>query len=496
MKNKVTGGARFRKEQMNKRFKMLAYFGLTVIAFIIFGTASGDVLTGLGFATMLPIGFEGKTLMRGLGKGDGDEGEKDPTEVIKQINADYKAKHQELKDLVGKAAKQEDIDKVKSDLKELTEKRIQASEDLVKKQGDIIMKQGESITSMQNQIKSWQKSEKGRASLKAALLEAFKEKQSEIDELVKDPTGQQKSLTLKVAVDMGEQNTIGSGSTQVSMTQNTGVISPIRTRELKYRAAVSVGSISTERALWIEETDQQGTPIFIGEGDEKTQLSSLWVEKTESVKKIAVYGKVTTELMADLPQLVSYIQNSMLKRLDLKAEDKLLYATGTGDDPKGMDYFATAFAAPSSVAAQIVAPNEFDVLEAAALQSKEAHGLPDTMFIHPGTMSKMKLIKDQADRPVWKDYVTIDGSMKISGMTIVESTAVTAGSFLGGDTKVVNLLIREELGIQIGLNNNDFIQNKKTMLAEKRVVQYVSANDTPVLIKGTFAAGIAALTIT
>ena len=148
MKNKVTGGARFRKEQMNKRFKMLAYFGLTVIAFIIFGTASGDVLTGLGFATMLPIGFEGKTLMRGLGKGDGDEGEKDPTEVIKQINADYKAKHQELKDLVGKAAKQEDIDKVKSDLKELTEKRIQASEDLVKKQGDIIMKQGESITSM------------------------------------------------------------------------------------------------------------------------------------------------------------------------------------------------------------------------------------------------------------------------------------------------------------------------------------------------------------
>ena len=222
MKNKVTGGARFRKEQMNKRFKMLAYFGLTVIAFIIFGTASGDVLTGLGFATMLPIGFEGKTLARGLGKGD-PEPEPDPTEVIKQINADYKAKHQELKDLVGKAAKQEDIDKVKSDLKELTEKRIQASEDLVKKQGDIIMKQGESITSMQNQIKSWQKSEKGRASLKAALLEAFKEKQSEIDELVKDPTGQQKSLTLKVAVDMGEQNTIGSGSTQVSMTQNTGV---------------------------------------------------------------------------------------------------------------------------------------------------------------------------------------------------------------------------------------------------------------------------------
>ena len=154
MKNKVTGGARFRKEQMNKRFKMLAYFGLTVIAFIIFGTASGDVLTGLGFATMLPIGFEGKTLARGLGKGDGDEGEKDPTEVIKQITAEYKQKLDDLKSLVAKGVQQEDIDKIKAEIKELNEKRVKANEDLVKKQGDIIMKQGESITAMQNQIKS------------------------------------------------------------------------------------------------------------------------------------------------------------------------------------------------------------------------------------------------------------------------------------------------------------------------------------------------------
>ena len=107
----------------------------------------------------------------------------------------------------------------------------------------------------------------------------------------------------------------------------------------------------------------------------------------------------------------------------------------------------------------------------------------------------MKLIKDQADRPVWKDYVTIDGSLKISGMTIIESTAITAGTFVGGDTTAVNLLIREELGIQIGLDGNDFTQNKKTMLVEKRLVQFVSANDTPVLVKGDFATAIAALTI-
>ena len=64
---------------------------------------------------------------------------------------------------------------------------------------------------------------------------------------------------------------------------------------------------------------------------------------------------------------------------------------------------------------------------------------------------------------------------------------------MGGDTSVVNLLYRDELGITIGLDGNDFTNNKKTMLIEKRMVQFVSANDTPVIVDGEFAAAITAL---
>jgi hypothetical protein len=58
---------------------------------------------------------------------------------------------------------------------------------------------------------------------------------------------------------------------------------------------------------------------------------------------------------------------------------------------------------------------------------------------------------------------------------------------------VVNLLEREGLTVQIGLNGNDFIENKKTMLLERRMVQFVSANDTPVIVKGKFSTAITAL---
>lgn len=336
--------------------------------------------------------------------------------------------------------------------------------------------------------------EKGHATLNEALNIAFAEKADEINAIVKAGGIQSSSLkvTVKVVDAISIASTIAAGSTQVSITQNTGIISPIRKREETYLAVVSVGSIGTNRAMWIEETDEEGTPVMLAEGAAKTQLDVQYVEQTMAVKKIAVYGKVTTELMADIPQLISYIQNNLMRRMDIVLEDQLFSGTGVGDNLKGLETYATAFAA-GALASTIPFANELDVLEAVALQVKTAFGQPNAIFIHPSTMATIKLIKDSAGRPVWKDYVTIDGSMNVSGMRVIETTAVTAGDFVGGDLSVVNVLKRNELGITIGLDGNDFTQNKKTMLLEKRLVQFVSGNDVGVIVDGDFTTAKAAL---
>lgn len=337
-------------------------------------------------------------------------------------------------------------------------------------------------------------SEKGHASLNEALTAAFAEKADEINAIVKSGGVQAASLKVTVkAVDaMSVASTIAAGSTQVSITQNTGIISPIRKREQTYLANVSVGSIGTNRAMWIEETDEEGTPIMVAEAAAKTQLDVQYVEQTLAVKKIAVYGKVTTELMADIPQLISYIQNNLMRRMDIVLENQLFSGTGVGDNLKGLSTYATAFAA-GALANSIPFANELDVIEAVALQVKTAYGMPNAIFIHPSTMATIKLIKDSAGRPVWKDYITIDGSLNVSGMRLIETTAVTAGEFVGGDLSVVNVLKRDELGITIGLDGNDFTQNKKTMLLEKRMVQFVSGNDVAVIVDGDFTTAKAAL---
>ena len=329
--------------------------------------------------------------------------------------------------------------------------------------------------------------------LKGALEAAFELKKDEIASILKD--GQKSSLVLSLKVDpMTVDNTIGSGSTFNTITENTGIISPTRKRELTYLANVAVGSINSNRAVWIEETTEAGTPIMLGEGDPKTQLSSVWVESTMGVKKIAVYGKVSTELMADLPQLISYIQSNLMKRMDIVLESNFFSGSGVGDNLKGVITYATAFT-PGSLAGTIVTPNAMDVIEAVATQVKKAFGMPNAIFIHPDTMAQIKLVKDSVGRPIWKDYVTTNGMMNISGLNVIETTAVTSGNYVGGDMTVVHVLNRSELGIQIGLDGSDFTNNLKTMLVEKRVVQFVSANDTQCLVAGTFATDIVTLTV-
>lgn len=428
------------------------------------------------------------------GAGGGGSAEETPEQIIEAL----KKERGELQAKIASKADQSEIDELKKSIQALEKKEMDNRfKDLEEK----LRTQGEELAAMKE---AGNPVAVGRGvSLKDALHSAFTVKDAATGESIQDLMKKIYSnggrydapIHVKVAVDMGELNTIGAGSTQVLLTENTGIISTIRKRELRYLANVSVGSIGNERALWVEEYDEQGTPIFIGEGDGKTQLSVLYQEKTKQVKKIAVFGKVTTEMMADLPQLISYIQTNMMRRLDIATETQLFSGDDTGDNLAGLSEYATAFSA-GDLAGTVTTPNELDVMEAIANQVRIAHGEPVGLFVHPTTMSKIRLIKDQQGRPIWKDYITTNGEFVVSGMRIVETTAATAGSFIGGDLPFVHVLFRQEMGIQIGLDGNDFTQNKKTMLAEKRLVQFVSVNDTTVLVQGTFADAIDDLTLT
>ena len=338
------------------------------------------------------------------------------------------------------------------------------------------------------------------ATFKEALKASLDAQASTLEE-VRSQGGLRKGQDLNFevkAVNITEDTTIIAGSTENVLTQNTGVISPIRQRTEKYLQAVTTGTINNRFALWIEETDEAGTPVMIGEAAPKTQISVLYVEKTQPVQKIAVYSKVSTELLADLPQLTSFIQNSMLKRVNVAIETQLFSGTGVAPYIKGATEWAASFAA-GSLANTIPYANEIDVIHAVANQVDLAFGTPNAIFVHPDTLNKIFGLKSTTGEPLYKDYMdwSIGGmgrNLVVAGMQVIATPAVTSGTFVGGDMKVLNVLFRESLNIRLTPSGDDPINNLMTLIVEARLVQFASRNDLGCLVEGDFTTAIAALT--
>lgn len=300
---------------------------------------------------------------------------------------------------------------------------------------------------------------------------------------------------LKAAVTMGIDNTIeavGSDSA-VSVTRNTGIISTIRQRLLKYLSGgVSVSQLgNSTKAMWIEEIDEQGTPIFIGEGDDKTALSVRYEERDKNVRKIGVHGKVTTEMMRNLPSLINYIKNNLAKRVDIKTEDQLFGGNDTGDNLAGLTGYAVAFTGGGLTT---TSPSYADVFRAAALQIEKAHGVGSAFYVSPEILAAMDVEKNTAGVYLLPPFRAANGNM-VAGLTLISSNGLPTGvDFIGGDLSVVNVMWSDNLSIQIGLDGNDFTKNKKTILVEQELVQFVSANDVNVLVQGDMATAIVAIT--
>jgi hypothetical protein len=338
-----------------------------------------------------------------------------------------------------------------------------------------------------------------RVSIKDALTAAYEEKSAEIKQILEGKQSKTLVLELKNAVTITDAATIeafGSAS-HWSLTSFTGIISQLRKRILRYIQSVSVGGLSIDRpyAMWIEELDEQGLPIFIAEATAKTQLSVRYEEREKKAKKIAVYGKVSIEMLRFLPQLISYIETNMMKRMDIVTEDQFFNGNDAGANLKGIIPYATAFdggigvAGGAGLVGQVFNVNNFDVVRAIALQVENSYGIANKVFITPEQFAAMDVQKNNQGTYMLPPFLTSDGKL-IAGIELVPTPALngTGYDFVGGDLSVVHVSFVEQPSIQIGLDGSDFTNNLKTILVEQMLVQFVSANDTQVLIKGTFAA--------
>lgn len=371
-------------------------------------------------------------------------------------------------------------------------------EQLRKDFNELTTKFNEKKFEVNREMKSWQDE----------LAEIYAEKAEEIKAAASTKQKAPLVFELKNAVTVGVDNTVGAvgSASHFLATFNTGIISPIRQRITSYLNRVSVGALSINKpyGMWVEELDEQGTPIFIGEGDAKTQISVRYEEREKKAKKIAVYSKVTTEMLKYLPQFVSFLQNNMMRRVDVATEQQLINGNDTGDNLAGVLGYASAYTG-GDMAGTVDATTitDWDVILGLISQAEKANGIVNGIYIKGGKLDAMLANKTTDGQYILPAGVTVNaqGQVNAWGVPLIktQATLTYGGStfdFFGGDLSVINVGFTGNMTIQVGLDGNDFTNNKKTILVEQELVQFVSANDTPVLVKGDFASAKTLLSAT
>jgi len=341
---------------------------------------------------------------------------------------------------------------------------------------------------------------------RSAFIKAYEPIQKEIARLKSDPNARLKApLTFEInektvgAISLASTISNVASSGQVTISEFTGVVSPIRQRLLTYLSNVSVGAIGTQYAVWVEEYDQEGTPVFIAEGIEKTALDVQYKEQRAKVEKIGVHMKVTMELLEDAAYLASYIQQNGVKRVETVIENQLFTGNGSSPQLQGLLGKSTTFTG-GSMAGGVESATNWDVIHGIIAQVRAANGSVNGIFVETGQYHLMLSEKDADKQYILPAGVTFDaqGGINAWGVRIIPTNALTgtAADFVGGDLSVINVRLRSGLQVAIGESGDDFIDNLKTVRIEQRLVQFVSANDVSVLVKGTFAAAKAILETT
>lgn len=370
------------------------------------------------------------------------------------------------------------------EVKALKESKIESLENALKMQGVVLEK-----------IKSGELSGAKAREIEGSVEKALSEN---VENFKKAKNGRHDfnfELDVKAVGDMTFAANLSGGN--MPQAQRLEGVNNIAEREARIYSIVPKLTVSGNTVDWVYETAQEGAAAGTAEGATKNQIDNNFVVTSVSLLKQTAYLKVSTEMLDDVAFMATWLRNKLVVRLFLRVDSQVLVGGGTGTDLNGIYTQATAFAA-GTFALAVDNANNVDSLVVAANQIRLAnHNGSLTIVMHPSDVTALKLVKlSSTDKRYVERLMLVGSTLMMDGIPIIETTAMTAGTFLIGDFSKALLAEKGSISVEVGLDGNDFTKNMRTILGEWRGEVIIENNDTTAFVKGTFATTNAALETT
>lgn len=260
-------------------------------------------------------------------------------------------------------------------------------------------------------------------------------------------------------------------------------------REVFIEQIADTQETTSDYVSYVEVVTETGAPATTAELAAIPEKDYAFQEFKKPVQKIAVINKHSVEILQDGPELVNAIRSFLAEDVNIVTDTQLLSGNGTAPNLQGVLGVATDL--NTEIGTQLLpGASHADVLRIGMTKIRIAGKgkfRPTHIVLHPTDVEALELTKASDGQYVLPPFVTSDG-MRIGGATVIENTAITAGTFLMGDFR--KLHVRRKGGVEVEITNSDvddFTKDIITIKLRRRLVSYVRSNDNGAFRTGTFS---------
>lgn len=381
------------------------------------------------------------------------------SEIVKAVDERIK-KYEEQNQNSAKGADES----VKNELNNLTAKYSEVNESIQK-----LAKQADAIEMAQKNHLKNQKS----LNLLESLEDSFAKGQADIDAIV-----QRRSKYATFNLESGQNEMFQKAVGTVGLSNVTGAlptsISPAYTtpnvRKQHIRGLLMNSPMTDATYSYVVITDKEGSVGIQTEGSSKSKVDHNVEFKTASPIVLAVAEDLSNQILQDVPRLQSYIVNRMVEMLLVKEDDEILNGAGGSNRFNGIITQATAYTPTGS--ANTSSADRFSYLLNAISKLAQLDYMPNGILINPYAYYEMLQVKTSTKEYTmpYAGVTFLNDTLRIAGVPVYQSTAVSANAFVVGDWSQAEYLTRQGLTVDFSTENNaNFEKNLLTIRVEERV---------------------------
>ncbi len=235
-------------------------------------------------------------------------------------------------------------------------------------------------------------------------------------------------------------------------------------RPIQVIDTVPGGQTGQAAIVYMEETTFTNAAAGRSENAAYAEATLATTQRSVTVESVGTSLPVTDEQLADEPQVRSYLNMRLGFMVRQRVDGYIL--TGSGSTP-----IIRGFNNLSGILTQALGGDNVPDAFYKAMRQVRVTGraMPNVNYIHPTDWQGVRLLRTNDGLYIWGNPSEA-GPLRLWGVTVVETDAQTLGTGLAGDAaNFSQLFMRQDLTIEIGFVDDDFLDGRQTFRAGVRV---------------------------